>query len=162
MSGLQEFLSALRSKNIAEANDVYETALFNGYIQVEGQKEDAPEGDGQTSDNSSISTVANSDSPSSIDTTALPVEDKETADVRPTDNSNTPSISPVKASSELDSMDAAAVLPDSNILEEFKSVQSMINDARAQEKINDPATLKAIRTKHKELLSKLIDSAMEE
>lgn len=59
-------------------------------------------------------------------------------------------------------MDAAATLPDSNILEELKSVQSMINDARTQEKINDPATLKAIRTKHKELLSKLIDSAMEE
>jgi hypothetical protein len=50
---------------------------------------------------------------------------------------------------------------DKAIAEELKSIRDMVIQAKQQNKIDDPATLKAIAGRHKELLSKLIEATEE-
>jgi hypothetical protein len=59
-------------------------------------------------------------------------------------------------------MDAVATMPDTDIMDDLKSVYDMINSARTEGTLQDKATKAAIQQRHKQLLEKLIDSALDE
>lgn len=130
MVNLQQFLGALRSGDIKQANMLYSSMSGNSTEQQKEVVDDSP--------------TATTDTPSN----AKP----DLAASAPASNTKTPDVA---------AMDAAATLPNKAILEELKSVRDMIRAAKQENKINDPATLKAIAAKHKALLSVLIDDATE-
>lgn len=151
--GLQDFLGALRSGDIQAANQVYANMFSNSQVEDAAQVEtpsykeekDAAAGVGQTSINNATPVNTGGDSPF-----------------------GSPAVAPVEASTEtamptnMQEMDAVATMPDTDIMDDLKSVYDMINSARTEGKLQDKATKAAIQQRHKQLLEKLIDSALEE
>jgi hypothetical protein len=153
--GLQDFLGALRSGDIEAANQMY-TSMFSN-IQAEDttqtetplytEEEDASAGVGQTSSDNAITADISGDSPfGSPAAIAAPIEP----------------ITEAAMPANMKEMDAVAAMPDTDIMDDLKSVYDMINSARTEGTLQDKATKAAIQQRHKQLLEKLIDSALDE
>jgi hypothetical protein len=133
MATLQDFMTALRSGNIEQANQHYDSFVPRS-----------------TSEPTTSAPIENKVENEPITTTVIASNSEA---IRPQTTNEEGHADSVQE------MDKAAILPNKNILNELKSIRDMIREAKDSEKINDPTTLKAIAARHRELLSKLIDDA---
>lgn len=158
MSDMTEFLAAVREGKIDEANALYEklASLLNSALEQTGnaveESVQLPEQEEEEQNYSDPLSYFMSAADALED---LKEGEQEDEDIEFAETDYGAVIPDVAV------MDTAAVLPDKAVMEHLKTVRDMIRSAKADGKIEDKATLKAIAAKHKELLTLLIDNAVD-